>query len=236
MLYHVSRSGQSYGPYTFEDLQKYLASGNILPTDLARGESMSEWLPVSQILGGSVAAPPPAFAQPVAYPGGYAPPAGAGAYPDAPDLHWGLVLLFAFFTCSLFMWVWNIIVASWMKRVQPHSKAVFYYATAAALFVLQIIFADHSNMRFQPGMHMGWSSYGFHPVSSVIGLVAWIVKLIARFTLRSELEEHYNTVEPVGLSLNGVMTFFFGGLYFQYHLNRINEMKRMARYSAPLLR
>ena len=26
------------------------------------------------------------------------------------------------------------------------------------------------------------------------------------------------------------MTFFFGGLYFQYHLNRINEMKRLARY------
>jgi hypothetical protein len=37
-------------------------------------------------------------------------------------------------------------------------------------------------------------------------------------------------VEPVGLSLSGVMTFFFGGLYFQYHLNRINEMKRLARY------
>ena len=34
----------------------------------------------------------------------------------------------------------------------------------------------------------------------------------------------------VGLSLSGVMTFFFGGIYFQYHINRINELKRMARY------
>ena len=51
--------------------------------------------------------------------------------------------------------------------------------------------------------------------------------------MRSELEEHFNTVEPVGLSLSGVMTFFFGGLYFQYHINDINRRKLMDRmYSA----
>ena len=26
MLYHVSRNGQNYGPYTLEDLQRYVAS------------------------------------------------------------------------------------------------------------------------------------------------------------------------------------------------------------------
>jgi hypothetical protein len=26
------------------------------------------------------------------------------------------------------------------------------------------------------------------------------------------------------------MTFFFGGLYFQYHLSRINQIKLAARY------
>jgi hypothetical protein len=232
MLYHVSRSGQTYGPYTLEDLRKYVASGNVLPTDLARDESMSEWLPVSQILGGESTP----FAPPVPPPAGYAPYPTATAYPDAPDLQWGLVLLFAFFTCSLFMWVWNLILASWMKRVRPHSTAIFYYATAAVLLVLQMIFSDHTYMRFQPGVYMGWQHYGFHPLGASIGFVAWVVKLIARFTLRSELEDHFNNAEPVGLRLSGVMTFFFGGLYFQYHLNRINEMKRMARYGAPQLR
>ena len=71
---------------------------------------------------------------------------------------------------------------------------------------------------------------GLNVVLLVLALIIWIVRLVARFTMRSNLEEHFNGPEPVGLSLSGVMTFFFGGIYFQYHLNRINELKRMARY------
>ncbi len=48
----------------------------------------------------------------------------------------------------------------------------------------------------------------------------------------SSLEEHFNGPEPVGLRLNGVMVFFFGGVYFQYHLNRINAIKQAARFGA----
>jgi hypothetical protein len=65
MNYWVSRGGQQYGPYSLADLQRYVASGNILPTDMARSESMSQWLPVSQILaGGAGQAPQPAAPQP----------------------------------------------------------------------------------------------------------------------------------------------------------------------------
>ncbi len=58
MPYHVSRNGQTYGPYTLEDLQRYVASGNILATDLAKSDEMPEWVPVSQILGASVSRQP----------------------------------------------------------------------------------------------------------------------------------------------------------------------------------
>ena len=51
MTYQVSRNGQMYGPYTLEDLQRYVASGNILRTDMAKSEEMPDWLPVAQILG-----------------------------------------------------------------------------------------------------------------------------------------------------------------------------------------
>ena len=47
MTYQVSRNGQMYGPYTLEDLQRYVASGNILPTDMAKSEEMPDWLPVA---------------------------------------------------------------------------------------------------------------------------------------------------------------------------------------------
>ena len=51
MNYFITRDGQQYGPYTLADLQRYVASGEILLTDLARSEGMSEPLPVSQIIG-----------------------------------------------------------------------------------------------------------------------------------------------------------------------------------------
>ena len=44
--------------------------------------------------------------------------------------------------------------------------------------------------------------------------------------MQSDLEDHYNTVEPINLQLNGVMTFFFGILYFQHHFSRIAQWKK----------
>jgi len=229
MLYYVARNGQTYGPYTLDDLRKYVASGNVLPTDLAKSDDMAEWAPVAQVLGGTPGAAP-VYAQQV--PPAYAAPRAANVdtYPDPPNLSWGLVLLFSCLTCSVFMWVWNIIVASWVRRVQPNSKAIFYYSVSAVLLFLQIVLEPHARLRFEPGYHWFVAYYAAQPLRNLLRLGTWVVRLIARFTMRAELEEHFNTVEPIGLSLSGVMTFFFGGLYFQYHLNRINEMKRMARY------
>jgi uncharacterized RDD family membrane protein YckC len=65
MNYWVHRGGQQYGPYSLEDLQRYVTAGNILPTDLARNESMSQWLPVSQVLAGGGQAPQPPAPQPM---------------------------------------------------------------------------------------------------------------------------------------------------------------------------
>jgi hypothetical protein len=59
-----------------------------------------------------------------------------------------------------------------------------------------------------------------------------VLSIWARFSFKASLEEHFNTAEPIGLSLSGVMTFFFGALYFQWHLTRINEIKQGIRYGA----
>ena len=64
MHYTISRNGQTYGPYTLEDLQRYVASGNVLPTDMAKSEDMVDWVPVSQLLS-----PNPTAVQPSADPG-----------------------------------------------------------------------------------------------------------------------------------------------------------------------
>jgi hypothetical protein len=230
MTYQVSRNGQMYGPYTLEDLRRYVTSGNVLLTDMAKSEDMPDWLPVAQILGtsplgtaGAAGVPPQAYAAPSGYP----QPSGT-AYPDPPNLNWGLELLLGFLTCGIFVMVWNLIIAAWANRVQPASKALMFYIAATVLIVL--------NFGGNWGFVVAVAHHG-HPHRSVLGslisLACWVVRLIARFTLRDTLEQHFNGPEPLGLRLNPVMTFFFGGIYFQYKLNEINQLKQALRYRIP---
>jgi hypothetical protein len=221
MTYQVSRNGQIYGPYTLEDLQRYVSSGNVLPTDMAKGEDMPEWVPVAQILGAVVAPAPVYAAAPV-------PPQQTGvAFPDPPNLHWGLELLLGFVTCYLFVIVWNLVIAAWANRVQPASKALMFYIIATVLIVIYYgsswgtVVAISHNPGQPPQPHL---------LASLVGLATWVMRLLARFSLRDTLEQHFNSVEPMGLRLSAVMTFFFGGIYFQYKLNEINQLKQALRY------
>lgn len=236
MLYQISRNGQMYGPYTIDDLQRYLASGNVLASDLAKSESMQEWVPVAQLLaaghpGGMPAPPSSAGRVPDAsgssYPGGT--PIAGTSYEDAPNLHWALVLLFSLLTGSVFMWIWNLVIALWLKRVQPNATSLFFYAGATVLALIRVLFwAPYWIHRsFDMGLY-NFHSGGF--LLGSVGVAIWIVRLIARFSQKASLEEHFNRVEPIGLRLSGALTFFFGGLYFQAKLNEINAMKQSARF------
>jgi GYF domain 2 len=223
MLYHVTRNDQNYGPYTLEDLQRYVASGNVLPTDLGKSEEMPEWVPVAQILGASAPQANPLVAVP--YPGVAAPayPAGVAPYPDPPNLHWGLVLLIGFFTCGLFVIIWDFVESIWMRKVNPRSNAIFLYLVGIVLDIGLISIRFYLIM--QSGMQQKYTGLGLLTFVLVFTLI-----VLARFDMRRSMEEHFNGPEPIGLSLSAVMTFFFGGLYFQYHFTHINELKRMARY------
>jgi hypothetical protein len=224
MLYHVSRNGQNYGPYTLEDLQRYVASGNVLPTDMAKTDEMPDWVPVSQVLNIAPAAVAvaPVAAYPVAAPA-YAPT--AVLYPDPPNLHWALVLVIAIFTCGIFSFVWMFVQASWMRKVNPSSKALTYYIGATILYLITMGAQLATVFGARSGTAVGSSSV----VYLVCGLAYFVLFMMAIFTMRSDIEAHFNGPEPVGLHLSGVMTFFFNVLYFQYHFTRINEMKKMAR-------
>jgi hypothetical protein len=117
-----SRS-QQFGPYSLADLQRYVASGNILLTDVARSEGMTEAVPVGQIIGNISL---PAASPPVVQP-------GTTSYPYPPNLAWGLVLLFSILTCGLFLIAWDIVLAIWMRQVQPASRAIYYYSAVVFL-------------------------------------------------------------------------------------------------------
>ena len=60
LKYFIQRELNEYGPYTLADLQRYVAQGSILLTDLTRSEGMTEWVPVSQVIG-NIPAPAATF-------------------------------------------------------------------------------------------------------------------------------------------------------------------------------
>ncbi|MGZ4889375.1 MAG: hypothetical protein ACXWBH_09355, partial [Candidatus Angelobacter sp.] len=53
-----------------------------------------------------------------------------------------------------------------------------------------------------------------------------VLFVIAEFQMKNDLEDYYNTVEPINLRLHGGMTFFFAVWYFQHHFSRIAQWKK----------
>jgi hypothetical protein len=242
MKYYIRRNLNEYGPYTLEELQRYVTQGNISLSDLTRGEGRTEWVPVSQVLGNIPATPPaPPYPSPAggtpSYSGGVAPNSG-GAVPNAgtvyrgtpaystagqaqafvpPDLHWALVLLIGIITCGIFFWVWFIIEAVFVKKIRPQSTGLLIAIVALVCSVAG------SYLRFAFLMS---SHFGLGPVGSGIGLLTIILVEVAAFSMKSDLEQYYNSAEPINLRLNGVMVFFFAVFYFQHHFTRISRWKK----------
>lgn len=223
MPYQVSRNGQTYGPYTLDELQRYVSSGNILPSDVAKSDEDPNaiWVRVSSLLSGNQPAAP-------GYPPVTAGYISASVYPSAPNLNWGLLLLLDFFTCGIFQIIWNLIVAAWARRVEPASKALTYYIVA-----LVLAFANLGSSIGNVVAAMHHESVHKSTFGIIFGIAYWVIKLIARFNLRDTLEQHYNTTEPLGVRFSAVMTFFFGGIYFQYKLNEIQRLQDALRYRTP---
>jgi hypothetical protein len=208
MNYFIKRDLQEYGPYTLSELQRYVASGNVLLTDLCHSEGATDWVPVSQVIGNipvPQAAPAPTQASIAA--------AAAARYPSPPSLHWGLVLLLGIVTCGIFFWIWALVEANWVRKVQPASKGMILWSFAIVLsFINGVLSQSHDS--------------GAKALGSLFSLGAIVLSIVGAFSLKNSIEEHYNTAEPIGLQLSGVMTFFFAVFYFQYHFTRINEMRK----------
>lgn len=218
MNYRIARNGQIFGPYTTAHVLRYIASGNILPTDLAQAEGTDEWLPVEQVF------PATPQAVPVApYPGGL-----PRLFPDPPDFPWWAALLLGIFTGGIFFVVWDVYEAAWLHRLERASNALWLYIACVVLYLFRFPTTYHQVTH----NIFGDEIYVTHHSGS-LGLLALVLAIVARFVFRAELLRHFNAVEPIGLRLNGFLTLLFGGLYFQYHFNRINDVKRALRVSVP---
>ena len=219
MNYFIKRDLNEYGPYSLAELQKYVASGNIVLTDLCRSEGMQDWIPVSQVIG-TIPVPQQAPApSPAAFGAAPATFAQPSPYPPPPSLHWGIVLLLAIVTCGLFAWVWAIIEAVWVQKIQAASKGIVYWGCAIGLQVVYVILS---------AFFSAFPDSNFKAIALLVQIAGLVLWLVGAFNIKASLEEHFSVAEPLpgGLQLSGVMTFFFSVYYFQYHFSQIIEWKR----------
>jgi len=119
--------------------------------------------------------------------------------------------------------VWIMVEAFWVKKVQPTSKAVTYFAIVIGLWALSFVLSISGGVSAARTGHADSSLQGIQAIITLGYAIIWIV---GAFSMRDSIEEHFISAEPIGLSLSGVMTFFFNVWYFQYHFTKINEMKR----------
>jgi hypothetical protein len=231
MNYWVAPGGQQQGPFSLADVRRMIAEGRVAMSDLAWAEGLPNWAPVAQVIPADVPAyapAPPAPAAPVAAQPNYAAMGAQQVAPTAgpipPNLHWALVLLVGMFTFGIFGIVWIFVESSFVKKIDPRniSRALFIVAFLLEFaYVGMMVFAAMAGRQNDAAV--------IAAMGSLIGLLIAVCAIIAIFKMRSSMVQYYNTVEPIGLKLSGVMTFFFSIYYFQHHFSRIAEWKRTGR-------
>jgi hypothetical protein len=107
--------------------------------------------------------------------------------------------------------------AAWIKKIKPESKALAMALVAVASYVVRwvvdlAIGLLSTSRSFPIGILFFMSCVGFY--------------LVAVFMMSGDLEDHYNSAEPINLRLNGAMVFFFAVFYFQHHFSRISAWKK----------
>jgi preprotein translocase subunit SecY len=164
---------------------------------------------------------PPFYAYPSA-------PPVVRAVPDPPRLHWGWVLLLWVVTFGIFGSVWLIVQSNWVRKVRGHSRtlpwAIAYTSVLPVLFLFAIVMAvlevllSLQNIPAIVGLVIEWAQ-----------ITLFLLWLVTIFMLSNEL-----SAEPIGIPLSGLGTFFFGPVYFQYHLHNYKVSDAVHQFRGPL--
>jgi hypothetical protein len=212
MNYFILRGDQKFGPYTLAQVHEHMQTGHIIPSDLAQSEGMTDWVPVSQVLGniplqtvttyGGAAAAPAPIEVPVV--------------PLPVNFHWGWLLLIEVLTRNYFNFIWALYLANWARKLDGQNKHLVLVAMYPAGMIAGIIAMSNQN----------------EVVGSILIIGGLITYLVGIFSIRGAMEDYYNSRENVGLTLSGGMTFFFSTVYLQYHINKLHKWKKTGVYGA----
>jgi hypothetical protein len=168
------------------------------------------------------APPAPGFGSPPAYAAPAAAPMPGGPIP--PNMHWAVVMVLAWITGGLAGLIWAFKEAAFVKKIDPSSKAVVLLSMTLIGMVAMLVLALGA---MTSGSVSAMAAVG--GLIMILYVVILVLGLVTVFSMRSSIQRYYNSTEPIGLRLSGLMTFFFNILYFQYHFSRIVEWKKTGR-------
>jgi preprotein translocase subunit SecY len=164
---------------------------------------------------------PPFYAYPSA-------PPVVRAVPDPPRLHWAWLLVLSIVTFGFFGSVWMIVQANWVRKVRGRSRtlpwAIANASALPALFLFALVMGalgaayQLENTQTDVAIAVEWAR--------VIMGALWLITI---YMLHNELSEH-----PISIPLSGVATFFFGPIYFQYHLYDYEVSDEVHQFRGPL--
>ncbi|MCW5962648.1 MAG: DUF4339 domain-containing protein [Bryobacterales bacterium] len=233
MNYFLRRGNEEYGPYTLADLRRFAFTGNAAPSDEVRPETDTVWQPARLVLGSdawpAATLPAPAPAVPQALPqGAYLPayqvPVMANGAPLPIDFHWALLLVLTLLTCGMAGYVWLLVQAWWVRKLDPRSNAIWVLVAYVAIGYAAII--PNFAMSFTTGDSADAFTIALFALVMVMSLGSLVLYLVGVFSMRRSMNEYFQRVENIGLHLGPIMTFFFAVYYFQYHMSRIARWKR----------
>jgi hypothetical protein len=166
--------------------------------------------------------------------GGFGAPGGFGTVgPMPPDMEWWLVAIISF-VCGFFslFWLWKEI--TFVKRIDPQSKAPKFYGMGIAGILggyLLVILGTILGAAMESGLVMIFSMLG---MAVVLG--GYVCIILGAFKMRESIHNYYTTVEPMGINLmdttGAVLTFFFSIFFFQYHFAAIAKQKKAMGHPA----
>jgi hypothetical protein len=164
---------------------------------------------------------PPFYAYPSA-------PVVVRAVPNPPRLHWGWVFVLTLITFGVFASVWLIVQANWVRKALGRSKAlpwtIVYASVLPALYLFAFTFGFVGTL-----LHVQNVREIVVIASQWVRVALFVLFIVATFTLRIELSE-----DPINIPLSGPMTFFFGAIYFQYHLFDYQVPDEVHNFRGPL--
>ncbi len=185
--------------------------------------------------GSSAAAPPP-----------------AKTFLAPPNLHW-LLVGFLGLICGaialpsdllqamppllllnswMFGTFWLLVQSGFISKVSGNSHPLLLARLGAGLFSVGLatiwavqIWENAHDRSWDRGYGISSPPEWLGPVGALLLIFSIVLYILGCFRLREAMEEHYSEAEPIGLALNGWMTFVFGATYLQYHFCRIARLK-----------